>query len=117
MAEILFVVPTDELTVKREVNGTLLLATRLLQAGFDTRILRFGQIGNYGGEYGAFIGEITERILEEAPRCVSFYCLWPSYHIMLRIQCPTRGKSPAQKEAARENPHRRMHLFFDASDQ
>ena len=95
MADILFIVPTDELTVKREVNGTLLLATRLLQAGFDTQVLRFAQIAGYGGEYGGFIREITDRILADTPRCVSFYCLWPTFHIMLRIARELKARRPA----------------------
>lgn len=85
MADILFVNTTGSLAVSQEVNGTMLLATKLLQAGMDTDILRFGRAQNYRKDYQAFIQEITDLILQYDPKCVSFYTLWPHYHIMLRI--------------------------------
>lgn len=83
--DILFVNSTAELSLNKEINGTLLLATKLLQDGFDTDVLRFGQVESYQGDYLVFIGDITRMILERSPKCVSFYALWPDYHIMLRI--------------------------------
>lgn len=83
--DILFINSTDGLALRREINGTMLLATILRRAGFDTGILRFSQIDSYGKDYDAFIADITRRTLALEPRCVSFYNLWPYYHIMLRI--------------------------------
>lgn len=94
MAEILFVIPNTVLTVKQEVNGTLLLGTRLLQAGFSVDILRFCQVESYGGAYGTFIRDITDRILSQEPRCVSFYSLWPNYHTILRIARELKARQP-----------------------
>lgn len=85
MAEILFVNATKEMAVNKEVNGTLLLGTKLLDAGFEVDVLRFGQIPGYLGNYPAFIKRITDKILDYSPKCVSFYALWPYFHIMLRI--------------------------------
>lgn len=94
MTDILFINPTEELSLRQEVNGTLLLATKLLRAGFHAEVLRFAQITHKTQNYSAFIEEITERILEFSPRCVSFYTLWPSYHIMLRIAFEVKNRSP-----------------------
>lgn len=92
--DILFINSTTDLTLRRECNGTLLLATKLLEAGFDVDILRFGELKTHGGDYETFIGDITEKILERKPRCVSLYCLWPNYHIMLRIGKEVKARSP-----------------------
>lgn len=94
MAEILFVNSMETFRIKHEVNGTMILATKLLQAGFDADILRFGQIQGYNEDYDAFIANITGRILESRPRCVSFYTLWPYYHIMLRIARELKAAQP-----------------------
>lgn len=83
--DILFINSNQTLILKKEVNGTLLLATKLLQAGFDTDILRFGQVSHEGEDYMTFIGNMVQAILAREPKCVSFYSLWPDYHIMLRI--------------------------------
>ena len=83
--DVLFINATPTLELRSEVNGTMLLATKLLQAGFQADILRFGQIENYGKDYQAFIREITDKIIASGTKCVSFYTLWPSYHVMLRI--------------------------------
>lgn len=85
MIEILFINPTRKLALNQEVNGTMLLATKLLQAGFETDILRFGQVKGCNQDYSLFITEMTDRIIQIAPKCVSFYTLWPDYHVMLRI--------------------------------
>ena len=85
MLDVLFVNSTQKLALSYEVNGTMLLATKLLQAGFRTKVLRFCQIESYEVNYDTFIRDITEKILELSPKCVSFYTLWPYYHIMLRI--------------------------------
>ena len=83
--DILFINATEELSMRKEVNGTLLLATKLLDAGFEVDILRFEQVAGFEGPYLTFIQNMTREILNRKPRCVSFYSLWPDYHIMLRI--------------------------------
>lgn len=94
MIDVLFINATERFSLSHEVNGTLLLATKLLQAGFETDILRFVQMKHTCKEYPEFIREITDKILEIAPKCVSFYTLWPYYHIMLRIASEIKEKSP-----------------------
>lgn len=94
MADILFVNSTAALAMKAEANGTMLLATKLLQAGFDVDILRFCQIEHYKTDYPAFIRDAAEKILARGPKCVSFYTLWPFYHIMLRIAAEIKQKNP-----------------------
>ncbi len=85
MLEVLFVNATKELAVNKEVNGTLLLGTKLLAAGFTTDVLRFGEIEGYQRDYETYIRRATDRILSYEPKCVSFYTLWPYFHVMLRI--------------------------------
>ena len=95
MAEILFVNATKEMAVNKEVNGTLLLGTKLLEAGFDVDVLRFGQIKEYQRDYHTFIKKATEKILSYHPKCVSFYTLWPYFHVMLRISKELKAIAPA----------------------
>lgn len=83
--EILFVTPTDNLKLNCVSNGTMLLGTKLLDAGFTVDIVRFGQFSSYNQDYELFISEITSHILKINPKCVSFYTLWTCYHISLRI--------------------------------
>ena len=85
MLDVLFINATKEVALNQESNGTMLLATNLLKAGFTTDILRFGQIESYHKDYSRFIDDVVERIRSRNPRVVSFYTLWPYYHIMLRI--------------------------------
>lgn len=85
MTDVLFITSSYELKLSHEVNGTMLLATLLRQAGISARILRFAQIASFKKDYSTFVSEITQRILSMEPRCVSFYTIWPFYHIMLRI--------------------------------
>ena len=85
MLDILFFNSTDKKELRNEANGTMLLATKLLQAGFNTEILRFCQFESYNKNYDFFITDATNKIIELNPKCVSFYTLWPYYHIMLRI--------------------------------
>ena len=92
--DVLFVTPTDKPGLSHEVNGTMLLATKLLQEGYDTDILRFYQSEAFGVNYSAFIGHITAQILEKDPRCVSVYTLWPSFHVMLRIAHSIKAAAP-----------------------
>lgn len=92
--DILFITPTNKLGLNQEVNGTMLLATKLLQADFSVDILRFAQIDNNRRDYRTFIDNITNRILEINPKCASFYTLWPYYHIMLRIAFELKTKNP-----------------------
>ena len=83
--DILFINPTEALGMRKEVNGTLLLATKLLDAGFAVDILRFEQVEGFEGPYLIFIQNMLREILARKPKCVSFYSLWPDYHIMLRL--------------------------------
>lgn len=85
MLDILFINPTDRCDLRTEVNGTLILATKLLQAGFRVQVLRFGEIEGYNKDYEGFIECAVEQIQMRKPRCVSFYTLWTDYHIMLHI--------------------------------
>ena len=85
MVDVLFINAIKEIAVNQEANGTMLLATKLLQSGFSAEILRFGQIDSYHKDYDAFIPAATERILSYEPKVVSFYTLWPYYHTMLRL--------------------------------
>ena len=94
MTDILFITSTHNETMKNEVNGTMLLATKLLQAGYAVDILRFYQIQNFNKSYTNFITEITEKILDINPRCVSFYTLWPYYHVVIRIVSEIKKKRP-----------------------
>ena len=85
MLDVLFINSLKEVAVNQEVNGTMLLATKLLQAGFRADILRFCQIDDYHKNYASFIRNAVDKILSYEPKCVSFYSLWPNYHIILRI--------------------------------
>ena len=94
MADVLFVVPMKDLSISAEVNGTLLLGTKLLNAGIDTDILRFCQVDSYLTDYDTFIGDIVDRIASMHPKAVSFYTLWPYYHTMLRIAQVLKARCP-----------------------
>ena len=94
MKDILFITPSPALAINLESNGTLLLATKLLHAGFDVEVLRLCQIESYHKEYESFIRSAVSHILSLAPRCVSFYTLWPYYHVMLRLCIELRAQSP-----------------------
>lgn len=85
MLDVLFINATKKCQLKEEVNGTLLLATMLLDAGFRVDVLRMGQIEGNDKDYPGFISRIVPRVLEMEPRVVSFHTLWPNYHVMLRI--------------------------------
>lgn len=77
--------PVDELELQQEINGTMLLATKLLEANYSADILRFCQIEKYKEDYDIFVVDAVQKILERAPMICSFYTLWPYYHITLRI--------------------------------
>ena len=94
MSDVLFVVPIKDLSISAEVNGTLLLATKLLDAGIDTDILRFCQVDSYLTDYDTFIGDIVERIVSMQRKAVSFFTLWPYYHTMLRIARVLKERQP-----------------------
>ena len=83
--DVLFINAQDALELRKEVNGQLILGTLLLQAGFDVDILRFCEIDGFKGDYELFIQNSIQKILSYEPKAVSFYSLWPDYHIMLRI--------------------------------
>lgn len=94
MVDILFVNAQREMVLSQEVNGTLLLGTKLLQAGFDVQLLRFCQIHSYHMDYETFIKDVTDRIVGIGPRCVSFYTLWPYYHVLLRVAREVKARAP-----------------------
>ncbi|MBQ3215639.1 MAG: radical SAM protein [Oscillospiraceae bacterium] len=94
MAKFLFINPNKVHTLSSEVNGTLLLATKLLEAGIDADVLRFCQVESYLTDYDTFIRDIVSRIQEAKPTAVSFYTLWPYYHIMLRIAKVLKAQQP-----------------------
>lgn len=94
MTDVLFITSSQTTALRDEANGTLLLATKLLQAGFSAQVLRFCQDENFNGDYAAFIKSFTEKILAAAPKCVSFYTLWPYYHIMLRLAGEVKKAKP-----------------------
>jgi len=97
MLDVLFIVPTEKLDIRQEVNGTLLLATKLLQSGISAQVLRFGEEENYKKDYQAFIDAMVKRILETEPKSVSFYTVWPDYHIMLRLARRVKERCPEIK--------------------
>ncbi len=90
--DILFITSTQHLALHSLVNGTLILGTQLLADGFSVDILRFAQVKN--PDYEGFIREMTEKALEKRPKCVSFYTLWPYYHIMLRLARELKAADP-----------------------
>ena len=92
--DILFITLTDKIKLYEEVTGSMILATELLEAGFSVNLLRFGQIKSWKKDYHLFIEQITDRIVEIAPKCVSFFTLCPSYHVVLRIASEVRKKAP-----------------------
>lgn len=94
MKDILFITPTPALSINLESNGTLLLATKLLHADFDVDVLRLCQIESYHKDYGTFIANAVAQISAIAPKCVSFYTLWPYYHVMIRMAQELRAKNP-----------------------
>lgn len=71
-----------------------MLATKLLQDGFSVKVLRFGEFDCFEKDYPSFIRQMTERILEIAPKSVSFYSLCNTYHVVLRIAREVRRQNP-----------------------
>jgi radical SAM superfamily enzyme YgiQ (UPF0313 family) len=94
MKDILFITPSPALSINLESNGTLLLATKLLHADFDVDILRLCQVESYHKDYESFIANAVTQISTMAPKCVSFYTLWPYYHVMIRMAQELRAKNP-----------------------
>lgn len=94
MLDVLFLTSSDKKELRNEVNGTLILATRLLQAGFQTDVLRFWEDENWNKDYDRFVASMAEKVLQRNPKCLSFYTLWPWYHIMLRIAVLVKEKAP-----------------------
>ena len=94
MLDILFVTPTERLELRQESNGSMLLATKLLQAGFSVRLLRFGEDENYNKDYNGFVSNMVGKILDRAPACVSFYTVWPDYHVILKIAEEVKKRTP-----------------------
>lgn len=84
--DILFINATPNNELRYKINGTMILATKLIQAGFDVNILRFYEIDSYDkGDYNRFIDDTVNEIISKNPKCVSFYTLWPFYHIIIRL--------------------------------
>ncbi len=94
MLDVLFVTPNRDLTLWQEINGTMLLATQLLQDDFQVELLRFASFDSYDNDYPLFIRQMTDKILELQPKCVSFYCLCDTYHIMLRLAVNVKQQAP-----------------------
>ncbi len=92
--DILFINPTEEAGLRKENNGTLLLATVLLQNHFEAEVLRFYQFENYDRDYRAFIEEISDAAVARKPKCVSFYTMWPYFHVNLGIARRIKELSP-----------------------
>lgn len=85
MIDVLFVNSQKKLVLSHEVNGTMLLATKLLEADFTVDVLRFGEMNSYRGDYTDFLDDMIREITAREPKCVSFYLLWPNTHIMLNL--------------------------------
>ncbi len=83
--DVLFLNDMDSMNICHEVNGTLLLGTILLNAGFKVDVLRFCEISSFKKDYNQFIKDIVDKIIKISPKVLSIYSLWPDYHIMLRI--------------------------------
>lgn len=83
--DILFIDPNSKPGLNQEVNGTLILGSLLSSAGFDVDVLRFHEIEGYKEDYPKFIRNIVDKICVMNPSAISFYSLWPDYHITLRI--------------------------------
>ena len=94
MVDVLFINSTDRYALKYEANGTMLLATLLLQSGIQAKILRFAQFEKFNENYYGFIKSITEEIIRISPKCISFCAFWPHYHIMLRIAREVKALNP-----------------------
>ena len=93
MPDILFINSADNNELRNEVNGTLLLATKLIDAGFSVEVQKFCNIDGFERDYNRFIKNFVDEIITLNPKCVSFYTLWPYYHIMLRIAKEVKQKN------------------------
>ena len=91
--DILFITSTHQLKLNYISNGTMILGTLLLNAGFDVNILRFAEIEDNNKNYANFINNITSKIIASNPKCISFYTLWPFYHVILRIAKEVRKRN------------------------
>ena len=91
--DILFVTSDTKLSLNHLTNGTMLLGTKLLHAGFDVGITCFGQYNSFNKDYDIFISDITSYILQQNPSAVSFYVLWHYFHIILRIAREIKSKN------------------------
>ena len=60
MVDVLFINAQREMALAQEVNGTLLLGTYLLEAGFETKVLRFCQIPSYHKDYRQFLTDVAD---------------------------------------------------------
>ena len=92
--DFVFINSVDKLGLKNEVNGTMLLATILLQNGFSADVLRYCQSEYYEKDYAAFVDDMAAVALSKNPGCVSFYSLWPYFHINLAIAKRIKELSP-----------------------
>ena len=53
--DVLFITATEQLKLNSISNGTMLLATKLIQEGFDVDILRYCQIKSFKKNYSIFM--------------------------------------------------------------
>ncbi len=93
MVDILFINSADNNELRNEVNGTLLLASKLIDAGFNVKVQKFCNIEGIGKDYNKFIKHFVDEIIALNPKCISFYTLWPYYHTMLRIANEVKQKN------------------------
>ena len=85
MTDILFVSPNLRTSVKDETNGIMILGTILLQNNFTVDIIRHSEIEDYYKDYGRFVQNLTNAILEKSPRIVSLYTITINFHIAVRL--------------------------------
>lgn len=83
--DILFVVPSYNMSAESESIGTLILAKAVKMAGYTTRIVRYWEAYEQGLKYEEFSERILKIILANNPHIVSFYCRGIEYHICLDL--------------------------------
>ena len=90
--DILFVTPSSSPTLRNESIGTLILSKKAQLAGFSVKILRFWEIENK--DYNSFEKEAIDKIINDNPKVVSFYCRGNEYHILIDLAMLIKKKSP-----------------------
>lgn len=84
MSKVVFITPNMNGRFGDDVQGTLLLATLLSNAGIDCEILPFYCIGKMT-TLDDFLDRTMEKIEAHMPKIVSFYTRCDTYHIMLKM--------------------------------